>query len=479
MLKDQPIKNSAARLRKMVKLPGQMVKLPKIPRISWRDLAETLGPVLLLSLAAILVALHFVHPAPPSVLNIAAGPEGSTFQAMAERYAKAFQGRGIKLNILTTQGSLDNLKRLISKDQNVDVALVQSGLTAEGDTSDLVSLGSVFYLPVTVFYRADKPIQYLSQLKGKRIAVGLEGTGTRVLALTLLEANGIVPGGGTQLLNLEGEGARKALLAHQADAIFLSGDSAAPATIRDMLHAQGIRLYDFPQADAYTRRFRYLNKLPLPAGAFDLGDDLPPQPINMLAPTVELVARTELHPALSDLLLEAAQEVNGHGSLLQNPGEFPAPLQHDYPISDDASRFYKSGKKLSYKFLPFWLATLVDRAVVVLVPVIVVLIPGLRLVPALYGWRINNRIYKRYGELMAIERAALDPTTPEQRAALLARLDEVEKAVIGGKIPGAYANQLYVLRQHIKFVRKQLADEPEEAGKGSYEELGPDIMPGI
>jgi TRAP-type uncharacterized transport system substrate-binding protein len=479
VLKDQPIKNSAARLRKMVKLPGQMVKLPKIPRISWRDLAETLGPVLLLSLAAILLALHFVHPAPPSTLTIAAGPAGSTFHAMAERYEKTFQSQGIKLNILTTQGSLDNLKRLMSEDQKIDVALVQSGLTVDGDTSDLVSLGSAFYLPVTVFYRADKPIEYLSQLRGKRIAVGLEGTGTRVLALTLLQANGIVPGGDTQLLNLEGEGARKALLAHQADAIFLSGDSAAPATIRDMLHAQGIRLYDFPQADAYTRRFRYLNKLPLPAGAFDLGDNLPAQPINMLAPTVELLARSDLHPALSDLMLEAAQDVNGHGSLLQNPGEFPAPLQHDYPISDDAARFYKSGKKLSYKFLPFWLASLVDRAVVVLVPVIVVLIPGLRVVPALYGWRINNRIYKRYGELMGIERAALEPTTQEQRAALLERLDEVEKSVISGKIPGAYANQLYVLRQHIKFVRKHLLDEPDGAPKGSYEELGPDIVPGI
>ena len=470
---DQPqSRTSAARLR-------QLVKLPKIPRISWRDLVETLGPVLLLSVAAILVALHYMHPAPPSSLTIAAGPEGSTFQAMAQRYAKTFQSRGIKLNILTTQGSLDNLNRLTSPDQKVDVALVQSGLTAAGDTSDLVSLGSVFYLPVTVFYRDDKPIQFLSQLKGKRIAVGLEGTGTRVLALDLLKANGIVPGGDTNLLSLEGESARKALLGRQADAIFLSGDSAAPATIREMLHADGIRLYDFTQADAYTRRFRYLNKLALPAGAFDLGDNLPPQPITMLAPTVDLVARSELHPALSDLMLEAAQDVNGRGSLLQNPGEFPAPLQHDYPISDDAARFYKSGKRLSYKFLPFWLATLVDRAVVVLVPVIVVLIPGLRVVPALYGWRINNRIYKRYGELMAVERAALEPTTPEQRAALLERLNEVEKLVISGKIPGAYANQLYVLRQHIKFVRKHLVDGHEAQTEGSYGELGPDIVQGI
>jgi TRAP transporter TAXI family solute receptor len=459
----------------------QLVKIPKIPRISWRDLAETLGPVLLLSIGAILVALHFVHPAPPSTLTIAAGPEGSTFHNMAQRYQQVMKGKGITLNILATQGSVDNLNRLTDRGQKVDVALVQSGLTTNNDTSDLVSLGSLFYLPLTIFYRADKPIEYLSQLKGKRIAVGLEGTGTRMLALTLLKANGIEPGGDTILLSLEGEGARKALMARQADAIFLSGDSAAPATLREMLKAEGVRLYDFPQADAYTRRFRYLIKLPLPAGAFDLGENLPPQPINMLAPTVDLLARSDLHPALSDLLLEAAQEVNGRGSMLQNPGEFPAPLAHEYPISDDASRFYKSGKRLSYKFLPFWLATLVDRAVVVLVPIIVVLIPGLRLVPALYGWRINNRIYKRYGELMAVERAALGPTTPEQRTALLERLSEVEKTVISGKIPGAYANQLYVLRQHIKFVRKHLLDQHGNVDDevASYDELGPDIAEGV
>jgi TRAP-type uncharacterized transport system substrate-binding protein len=435
----------------LAKLP----RIPRIPRISWRDLASTLGPVLLLSVGAILLALHFVRPAPPSSLTIAAGPQGSSFQTMAQRYQKVLAHNGITLNIVTTQGSLDNLNRLTATQPEVDIALVQAGVTASGDTSDLVSLGSLFYQPLTVFYRSPKPIALLSQLQGKRIAIGPDGSGTHFLALALLKANGIEPGGDTTLLNLEGEAARKALLARQVDAIFLSGDSAAPATVREMLHADGVRLYDFPQADAYIRRFHYLSKLSLPAGAFDLGDNLPAHPLNMLAPTVDLVARSELHPALSDLLLEAAQEVNGKAGLLQNTGEFPAPQVHDYPISDDAARFYKSGKRISYRFLPFWLASLVDRAVVVLVPIIVVLIPGLRLVPALYGWRINNRIYKRYGELMGLERAVLD-STPEQRPALLEQLGEIEKSVIASKIPGAYANQLYVLRQHIKFVRQQL-----------------------
>ena len=156
--------------------------------------------------------------------------------------------------------------------------------------------------------------------------------------------------------------------------------------------------------------------------------------------------------------------MHGRATLLQNFNEFPAPLQHAFPISDDAARYYKSGKSVLYRYLPFWLASLVNRAVVVLVPIIVVLVPGLRVVPQLYGWRVNNRIYKRYGELMALERASLEPTTAEERSALLERLAEVEKTVINGKIPGAYANQLYVLRQHIHFVRERLLREGGDPG---------------
>lgn len=438
-------------------------RLPKIPRISWRDLAATLGPVLLLSIAAVFLALHFVRPAPPTSLNIVSGPEGSTYRNMAEKYKEILELNGITLNILPSQGSLDNLHQLADLDSDADIGFVPSGFSTGTDISNLASLGSVFYQPVTIFYHGTHVMERLSELKGKRIAIGKEGSGTRFLALALLKGNGIVPDGPTKLESLEGKGAMEALIAHKVDAIFLSGDSAAPANIRQLMHTKGISLFDFPQADAYVRRFRYLSKIQLPAGSFDLGENLPAKQINMLAPTVELVARWDLHPALSDLLIEAAREVNGRATLFQNAGEFPAPLQHDFPISDDATRYYQSGKGFAYKHLPFWLASLLDRAVVVLVPILVVLIPGLRLVPTLYGWRIKNRIYKYYGDLMALERASIEPLNQEQREALIRRLDEIEKAVIAVKMPGAFADQIYVLRQHIRFVRVRL--EPATAAQ--------------
>lgn len=461
-----------ARRRRLPKLPPQL-KLVRIPRISWLDLAETLGPVLLISAGAIFLALHFMRPAPPSTLTIASGPEGSNFRSVAQRYQQILARNGITLKIVPTKGSLENLKLLGNADSGVDIGLVQGGVTTDGASSDLVSLGSMFYQPLTIFYHATRPIARLSELEAKRIAIGPEGSGTRFLALALLKANGIEPGGPTKLLDLEGEEARKALLGRQVDAIFLSGDSAAPATVREMLHADGVRLFDFVQADAYARRFRYLSKLELPAGAFDLGENLPPQALTMLAPTVELLAHSDLHPALSDLLIEAAREVHGHATLLQNTGEFPAPLQHDYPISDDAARFYKSGKSVTYRLFPFWLASLVNRIGVVLVPVIVVLIPGLRFAPALYNWRINSRIYRRYAEMMALERAALEPMSAEQRAALMERLGDIEKSVITLKMPPSYAEQIYILRQHIKFVREHL--ERPQGRAGAAEEPAPAI----
>ncbi|HYV63987.1 MAG TPA: TAXI family TRAP transporter solute-binding subunit [Bryobacteraceae bacterium] len=428
-----------------------------ISRISWRDLAVSLGPAVLLGLAAIWIAFWFVRPAPPDTITITSGPDGSQFRTSAERYRKILERSGVTLKILPSNGALENLKRLADPDVDVDVGFVQGGLAADQKIDELVSLGSVFYQPVAVFYRSAKPFDRLSALKGMRVAIGPEGSGARSLALTLLKANGIEPGGSTTLLNLAGEAAVKAMLSHEIDAAFLMGDSATAGAFRRLSGVPGIRQFDFAQADAYLRRFRFLSKIELPPGSIDLGRNLPEKPLTLIATTAELVARTGLHPALSDLLIETAREVHGRGNLLQSAGAFPAPLEHEYPISDEAARYYKSGKGFLYRYLPFWLASLADRTWVVLVPLLVLLIPGLRIVPTVYDWRIRTRIYRRYGELMALERAILEQTTPEQREELLKRVDEIENAVINNKIPGSHADALYVLRQHIHFVRGRLA----------------------
>ncbi len=210
-----------------------------------------------------------------------------------------------------------------------------------------------------------------------------------------------------------------------------------------LLRTPGTRFMDFAQADAYARRFPYLTTITFPMGAFDFARNLPSRPVYTIAPTAELVARDSLHPALSDLLIEAAREVHSRANLLQHANEFPAPLVHEFRISDNAERYYKSGKSFLYRTLPFWVASLADR-------VLVVLIPGLQLVPGLYRWRVKSRIYRWYGALIAmIEREAISGPDTSQRDALLERIDAIESAVNRMKMPLAFADQFYVLREHI------------------------------
>ena len=430
--------------------------------ISWRDLAFSLGPILLLSVAAIWAAFWFVRPAPPDTIIITAGPDGSVFRTHAERYQKILARNGIKLKILPSQGSLENLKRLNDPSYRVDVGFVQGGVAGGMNVENLVSLGSMFNQPLVVFYRGGKPLRILSQLKGKRLAIGTEGSGARVLALALLKSNGIEPGGATTFLDLSGDAAAEALLQGTADAAFLMGDSAAPQFMRKLMEAPGIRLFDFVQAEAYVRRFRYLNKLELPMGSIDLGKNLPPRDLRIVAPTVELIARDDLHPALSDLLIETATQVHGGASLLQKAGEFPAPVEREFRISDNATRYYRSGKGFLYRYLPFWVASLVDRMAVLVVPVLVLLIPGMRIVPGIYRWRVGSRIYRWYGALLALERDMRANQAPEAREDLLKRLDQIEQGVNAIRVPLAFADQFYVLREHISFVRSRLRGDVGE-----------------
>ncbi|HEX4644917.1 MAG TPA: TAXI family TRAP transporter solute-binding subunit, partial [Verrucomicrobiae bacterium] len=420
--------------------------------------AAAIGVVLFVSAVLIAGIFWFIHSAPPRVLIITSGPPGSSFERIAGNYRALLSSNGVTLKILLSEGSLENLERLENPKFRVDVGFVQTGESAGVEGSKLLSLGSVAYQPLLIFYRSPTPANLLSELAGKRLAIGAAGSGTRALALTLLQTNGIVPGGATTLLELEAEDAAKALLEEKVDAVFLMGDSASSQTMRKLLHAPGIRMFDFAQADAYTRRFGYLNKLQIPRGAIDFASDIPPHDVNLIGPTVELVARSRLHPALCDLLLEAAHEVHGKATLLQRRDEFPAPLEHEFKISPEAARYYKSGKKFLYASLPFWLASLVNRIVVAFVPMVLVLIPGLRFIPVAYKWRTQLRIYRWYRSLLRVERDLVGEMTGGKREELQRRLNHIESSVNQMKVPASFAGQFYGLRQHIAFVRDRLKE---------------------
>jgi len=409
-------------------------------------------------IAAIVVAAiwYFIHLAPPKIITISAGPKESSYWKFATNYQHHLASNHITLQILTSKGSQENLQRL--SDKAVDIAFVQSGIT-NAVPNNVISLGSISYQPLLIFYRSETNFTLLSQFKGKRLAVGSPGSGTRILASSLLATNGVTALN-TTFLNTEAIDAAKALLATNSDAVFLTGDSAPTQVLTNLIRRPDIKLFSFMQADAYVRRISYLNKMELPVGAFDFASNLPRENVYLVAPTVELLAQENLHPATIDLLIEVARSVHSRSTLLQKQKEFPKLVQLDVPISEEAERYYNSGKTGLYKHLPFWLANVMNRILLVFVPAIVVLIPALRLIPILLRWKTRLRLFRWYRALLAVERELLFPIAPHRPAELLKRMDEIEENVSKIKVPASYADQYYTLRGHIGFVRSRL-EAPE------------------
>jgi hypothetical protein len=425
-----------------------------------RGLVVYLSFFVLVALALGVAAYAFIQLAVPDTLTITAGPKGSSFYRTAEKYKKILARDGVTLNILESDGSPENLQRLSSAQPGADIGFVLGGELKDGNAQNLMSLGSINYQPLMIFYHG-KVRHLLSDFAGARIDIGAPGSGTRTLALDMLKANGIEPQGATRFIEVDAKDPEKDLNESRLDVIFMMGDSTSSKLMRQLLRSPKVHLFNVTQADAYARRIGYLNKLVLPMGSLDLGKNLPAQELNLVAPTVELIARDSLHPALSDLLLEAAREVHSGPGLFKKRGEFPVPLEHEFRMSPDAVRYFTSGKTYLYRTFPFWLASLLARALAVLVPLALVLVPALRFAPTIYRWRIESRIHRWYKVLLDLERDTFVAKTPQDRADLLRRLDAIEASVNRIVIPASFGDMFYDLRGHVDFVRNRLmADAP-------------------
>jgi TRAP-type uncharacterized transport system substrate-binding protein len=444
--------------------------ITRLDNLFGHGLVVSLGVILAIGLTVSLGVFTFFNTAAPTALTITGGPEGSSFSRNAEKYKKILAKEGVTLNILPSEGSTQNLSRLLDPKTKVDVGFVLGGEVAKTNVDQLMSLGSINYQPLMIFYQGNER-HLLSEFKGARLDIGAEGSGTRLLALALLKANGIEPKGEAGFIEIDAKDPVTALEEKKIDAVFVMGDSTASDVLRKLLRTPDVHLFDVTQADAYVRRIGYLNKLVLPRGSLDFGKNVPPEDVHLIGPTVELVARDDLHPALSDLLLEAAREVHSGPGLFRKRGEFPAPLEHEFRVSPDATRYYATGKTFLYRTFPFWVASLIARTLAVLVPIVLLLIPGIRLAPAIYRWRIESRIHRWYKVLLDLERDAQNSTGPERRAELLKKLDEIEASVNRIVVPASFGDLFYGLRGHVTFVRNSLlAETPPQAGADTGDE---------
>lgn len=444
-----------------------MSAILKFTSFSLRDLLVTAGPTILVIALICGLAYWLVDPSPPSHITISTGQENSAYEEFGKKYAKALARQHIKTTLEPSLGSQENLQRLTAPGSKIDIAFVQSGSTeqAEAEQKGLLSLGSLFTEPVWLFYRESKNITRLTQLKGLKINVGPDGSGVPRLFTQLLSVNGLESSDLT-LGHLENTPATVALLDGTIDGLVFSSAPDAPL-IQMLLQTPGIKLFDFTQAEAYSRRFPFLSHVVLPRGIVDLGRDLPSKDYHLIAPTATLVARQDLHPALIDLFVQAAAEIHGGAGWFHKKGEFPTPSYTEIPVAREAEKFYKSGPPLMQRYLPFWLANFSERMWVVVVGLGALFLPLSRIIPPLYVWRIRSRVYRWYGKLRTVEQA-IENVPPDRRAEACAtqlrRLNEIEDSVNQISIPLSFAEGLYELRSHINFVRKRVMDLTTEVG---------------
>jgi len=421
-----------------------------------KDLVWSVLPFLILGVGCAWIAYHYIDPAPPHRLVIMTGTEDSSYQDFAKSYKDILAEDGIDLVIRQSDGALENHLTLRDPHSDVDLGFLQDGLneTAKDNEVEPYSLGSVSYEPLWVFYHAKQPITKFSEFVGKHLAIGREGTGTKLLALRLLAASGVTPAN-TTLQPIGRDEAVAQLLANKIDAVFFIGDPDS-AIVQQLAADTQVRILDLDQAKAIVRHFPYLHELKIPHGLIDIRRNLPAQDITLLATTTTLAARDTTHPALISLLMKAMHETHSDAGLLHPAGEFPSAKDVDLELSPDAERYYKSGPPLLQRYLPFWLATLIDRAALVLIPILAVLVPLVRAIPQIFNWRIRRRIYRWYGELRYLETHLRDQSAAVDNTQVGKQLDHIEEKIQRAKLPLAFAEHAFVLKEHIDFVRRRI-----------------------
>jgi TRAP-type uncharacterized transport system substrate-binding protein len=398
--------------------------------------------------------VFIVKTLPPRTIVMATGAEGGAIYELGIRYREILAQSGIELQLLPTAGSLENLARLRDPESGVGVGFIQGGTTTKNESPNLESLGTVFYEPLWFFYRSEIG-GGMQGLRGRRLSIGPEGSGGRALALELVKRTKIDSIVG-ELLGYAPQVAAEKLIAGDIDAAFIVTGWDSPVVQR-LLNAKGIELASFPRADAYVALYPFLNKLVLPAGVIDLLTNRPPADVVLLAPKASLAVRADLHSAIQHLLLSAAVWIQAQPGIFQKAGQFPAAESIDLPLSDEAQRFYKTGRPFLQEHLPFWIATLVERVLVVFVPLAALLYPIFKFLPQMYDWFLRSKIMRLYDEMKLIETEMEARGQGYDANEINTQLDQLDQRANRLPLPTAYASSLYTLRSHIGLVRDRLA----------------------
>jgi len=432
-----------------------------------KDILRNNWPAIAITVTAAAIACAAIvtlRSMPPRMIVMATGPEGGTYYEVGERYRVALARANVDLRLLPTAGSPENLALLLDPHSEVSVALIQGGIISTGDSSELESLGTVFNEPLWWFHKREIRAEGVDGLRGQKISIGSEGSGTRALTLELIKRNAL-EGQVSELLALAPRAAAEKLLAGEIDVAFMMASWDSPV-VQQLLADERVALSGFQRADALVEFYPFLNKVVLARGVRDLAKDQPPKDVTLIATKASLVVRKDVHPAIQYLLLNAAMRIHSEPTIFQRANEFPAAEAIDIPLSNEALRFYKSGPPFLQDYLPFWMAVLTGKLIILLVPIFGVLYPIIKFLPLLYDWMMRSKILRMYGELRVLEGEVTDARgTGRDMRKMVARLDRLTQRAKHLRVPVTYASMLYTLREDIDLVREDLEKQDHKIGE--------------
>lgn len=416
---------------------------------------------------------RFLDPAPPRHLVMVTGSESGGYHQFGLALRGKLAEQGLTLEVLSTSGSMENLQRLTEGSAEVQLGLIQSGTTRLLESSQLAgleSLGAIYHEPLWLFQRRGTGISRLTDLFEHRVSVGAEGGGTWAVVSSLISQLGEHAGEQAlatgQWQQLAAGASLKALQAGELDAAFF----VLPvhnSTISRLLVDPEMELVSLEQTAALAARLSFLERLELPQGLLDLQRDIPPQSSELLSPVATLVINEHFHPALASLVLSSAADVLRDGSLLDAPGQFPSATPAELPLSAEASYYHERGVPLLQRYLPFWIASIVDRYVVLLIPFIAIMLPLVKSMGPLYAWRMRARVYRWYAHLRRVDRlihsGGIGQVLDEEIESLLRLEDELTLV----DVPLSYAHELYTLHLHVRYMINRLQQMRQPAGSHS------------
>jgi TRAP transporter TAXI family solute receptor len=418
-------------------------------------------------LGIISLALIYFIPAPPSKISMLTGNKGGPFDYYGRQYREIFARSNVDLELRATNGAVENMELLKDPKSGIQISFMLSGISDGKHAPGLLSLGTVFNQPFWIFYSSNEPVNRLSQLKGKRIAVGPAGSGIRAAAEQILGKGGVNSETAT-FLPYAASAAVEALNDGKVDAVWTIGTPDVTA-VKSLLENPNVRIMSLPNAEAFTRIFPNLARLVLPQGVIDIDRDIPPNDVQLIGSTSKVLVRSDLHPEIVQLLLQTMVEVHSGANVFQRAGEFPNGTDVEYPVAPAAIDFYKNGPSFMQRHLPLWLSVHAQRAIAVLVTAIALGLPMFRFLPWAYNWITRRRLFYWYAQLKRLE-ASFDVNPVNERLAeTRAEIERIEDAVSHISFPLTFSDQLYNLRSHIEIVRRKISSHENAPGRVAAE----------